>query len=32
MCACVRLVDGAQLTVDQVKEHCKGKVCSVPEI
>jgi len=26
VCACIRLVDGAQLTADQVKQYCKGKI------
>lgn len=26
VCACIRLVDGSRLTVDQVKQYCKGKV------
>jgi acyl-CoA synthetase (AMP-forming)/AMP-acid ligase II len=26
VCACIRLMDGAKLTADQVKQYCKGKV------
>ncbi|KDR17707.1 Acyl-CoA synthetase family member 2, mitochondrial [Zootermopsis nevadensis] len=26
VCACIRLVDGSRLTVDQVKQYCKGKI------
>lgn len=26
VCACIRLVDGARLTADQVKQYCKGKI------
>jgi non-ribosomal peptide synthetase component E (peptide arylation enzyme) len=26
VCACLRLVEGAKLTADQVKQYCKGKV------
>jgi len=28
VCACIRLVNGAKLTADQVKQYCKGKVRS----
>lgn len=26
VCACIRLVNGAKLTADQVKQYCKGKI------
>ncbi|GFG40504.1 hypothetical protein Cfor_06516 [Coptotermes formosanus] len=26
VCACIRLVDGARLTADQVKQYCRGKI------
>jgi acyl-CoA synthetase (AMP-forming)/AMP-acid ligase II len=32
VCACIRLVDGAKLTADQVKQYCKGKVRFIAEI
>ncbi|XP_033609984.1 medium-chain acyl-CoA ligase ACSF2, mitochondrial isoform X2 [Cryptotermes secundus] len=32
VCACLRLVDGAKLTADQVKQYCKGKISRMTQL